>query len=351
MRRAIWSLVLLSAAQLASAQSFEVKLGDCVKQQTKLTPFNGVIAVRKGDTHYRHVNGFADAADKVTLAADTPFRLASVGKVFTQVAIGLLLQQKKLSLSSSVRKYLPELPAAFEAITIIDLLNHRSGVAPMTRPEMADAPVMAGATRARDLVGLIGAKALSFPPGERQEYSNGGYLLLGAVIESVSGERYREFIAARIFKALGMNSSGFEPAPNAATPLTRLAGPGQPPAERPQPRIEFPEFKATSAGDALSSASDMELLANALLGEKLLSAETKKALFPRTDRWRLGQAGGSVGSNTGFWVYPDERSWIVVLTNNDPPAGELMGQVLQAMIGGEACKTKQADATSMRFGP
>lgn len=350
MKRAICSLVLLSAASLAFAQRFEQTFGECVDKQSKLTPFNGVIAVRKGDAHYLHAHGFTDATDKTAVAANTPFRLASVGKVFTQLAIGLLLQQKKLSLSASIRTYLPELPESFQAITIAHLLQHRSGVAAMTRPDMADAPTMAGATRARDLVELIASKSLSFAAGERQEYSNGGYLLLGAVIESVSGERYRDFIAAKLFKPLGMKASAFEPAADAAVPLTRMAGPGQPPAARPQPRFEFPEFKASSAGDALSSASDLERLAAALVGEKLLNAKTKAAIFPRSEPWRLGQAGGSVGSNTGFWVYPEKAAWIVVLSNNDPPAGELMGQILQALLTGESCQPKRADAAMMRFG-
>lgn len=351
MSRALLSLMLFSVANVAAALPLERALADCVAKQAKLTPFNGVIAANKGDAHYFHSNGFADAEGKRLFARDTPVRLASVGKLFTQVAVGILLQQGKLKLDASVREYLPELPASFAAVTISQLLNHRSGVAPMTRPEMADAPAMAGATTARDLVAVVAAKPLSFDAGSRQEYSNGGYLLLGAVIESVSGERYRDYVAENIFKPLKMKSSGFEPGATAAVPMTNLSGPGQPPASSPQPRMEFPEFKASSAGDALSSVADMESLAAALVGNQFLKAPTKTALFPRqTDSWRLGQAGGSVGSNTGFWVFPDDKAWLVVLSNFDPPAGELMGQALQPVLSGKACSARAPNPSDLRLG-
>lgn len=351
MKRTVLGMALFSAANIAAALPSEPGLGECVAAQSKLAPFNGLIAVRNGDARYFHKNGFADADSKRQFERNTPFRLASVGKLFTQAAVGTLLQKGKLKLEASVREYLPELPESYASVTITQLLQHRGGIAPMTRPEMADAPTMAGAKTARELVALVSSKPLSFAPGSAEEYSNGGYLLLGAVIESVSGESYRTYVAKHVFAALGMKSSSFDPGPGAAVPLTRLTGPGQAPAVKPQPRMEFPEFKASSAGDALSSVSDMEAFAAALLGDGFLKASTKTAVFPqRTKPWRLGQAGGSVGSNTGFWVYPDSKSWLIVLSNFDPPAGELMGQALLPMLAGQACKASAPASGGFRMG-
>lgn len=351
MKHGILGLLALSLAHGAIAAPIERALADCVAEQSTLADFSGVIVASKDGERYLHKSGFADADRTRELTQDTPFRLASVGKVFTQLALGTLLQDGKLSLDASVRDYLPELPESFAPIRIAQLLTHRSGVAAMTRPDLADAPVMAGARTARELVTLIAAKPLSFEAGTRFEYSNGGYLLLGAVIEAISGDSYRDYVAEHVFKPLGMSSSGFEPGPTAATPLTRMTGPGRPPAATPQPRMEFPEFKASSAGDALSSAADLEILARALVGNEFLSAAVKKALFtPQTapEPWRIGQAGGSVGSNTGFWAYPDDQTWLVVLTNFDPPAGELMGQALQAVLMGQACKATPPSPAGMR---
>lgn len=343
-----WGLVFAAGVPaLAAEPALPRDLGLCAAEQAKLAPFNGVIAAGMGSVRFESAVGFADAGGQVPLARSTPFRLASVGKLFTQVAIGLLADAGKLKLDDPVRRHLPELPASFEAITIAQLLQHRAGVAPMTRPALADAPVMAAATRARELVPLIAAKPLSFEPGSQTQYSNGGYLLLGAVIEAASGQPYREFVTQQIFVPLGMKSSGFEPGAAAAVPMTRLTGPGQPPAAQPQPRIEFAALKASSAGDALSSAADMEIFAGALLGDRFLTVATKAALFPvRAQTWRAGQAGGSAGSNTGFWVFLDRGAWLVVLSNFDPPAGEWMGKALSAVLAGEPCQPTAPQALS-----
>lgn len=303
-----------------------------------MAPFNGFVAAGMGDARFEQAHGFVDALGQVPATRDTPFRLASVGKLFTQVAIGLLADAGKLRLDDPVRRHLPELPEAFAPITLAHLLQHRCGVAPMTRLDMADAPTMAGATTARDLVALVASKPLAFEAASQAQYSNGGYLLLGAVIEAASGMSYRDYVAQQIFARLGMKASGFEPGANAAVPMTRLTAPGQPPSATPQPRLEFAALKASSAGDALSSAADMQAFAKALVGDRLLTSGTKAAVFPlRSQPWRAGQAGGAPGSNTSVWVYLDRDAWLVVLSNFDPPAGELMGHALSPVLTGQAC--------------
>lgn len=103
--------------------------------------------------------------------------------------------------------------------------------------------------------------------------------------------------------------------------------------------MEFPEFKASSAGDALSTATHLQVFASALIGNQLLDAKTKAAEFPRRSQpWRIGQAGGSIGSNAVFWVYPERNSWLIVLSKLDPPTGEMMAQALNGVLFGEACK-------------
>lgn len=338
-----WLLLGFLVSSTVTAAPLPSGFGECVLEQSKLAAFNGVIAAGSGDGRFAQSMGFADAAGRTPISPQTPFRLASVGKLFTQVAIATLVESGTLRLDDSVRRHLPELPESFAPITLTHLLTHRSGVASMTRPDMADAARMAAASNARDLVPVVAGKPLGFEPGSREEYANGGYLLLGAVIESASGKSYRDYVAASIFAPLGMIASSFNPGPKAAVPMTRMTGPGQPPAATPQPRIEFAALKASSAGDALSSAADLEALALALLSDKFLNAEVKAAVFPRrAGPWRLGQAGGSVGSNTGFWVFPELKSWLIVLSNFDPPAGELMGQTLADLILGQTCKPQAA---------
>jgi D-alanyl-D-alanine carboxypeptidase len=327
----------------AAASAWQDGLAQCLAEQAQRLPFSGVVAAGQGEARFVQARGHADAPGRTPLGQETPFRLASVGKVLTRVAVGLLVDAGKLKLDDPVRRHLPELPESFAPITVAHLLEHRSGVAALTRPEFADAPTLAGAQTARDLVALVGGKPLAFEAGSREQYSNGGYLLLGAVMEAASGERYRDYLQRALFTPLGMKGAGFEPGPNAAVPLTRMGPPGQPPAATPQPRREFPEFKATSAGDALSSAADLATLAQALVGDRLLSASAKAAVFPRgAGVWRLGQLGGMAGSNTAFYVFPETQSWLIVLSNFDPPGGERMAAALLPVLSGEACKLAPA---------
>jgi D-alanyl-D-alanine carboxypeptidase len=341
-----WGVVLVACAWMpgagvASTAPLQGAMAACAAEQSKQLPFSGVVVAVAAGERVVHASGFADARGTVPIGRDTPFRLASVGKVFTRVAIGTLVDVGRLRLDDPVRRHLPELPESLAPITIAQLLEHRSGVAAMTRPDMADGPTMAEARTARDLVALVAAKPLVFEAGSREQYSNGGYLLLGAVIEAIAGEDYRRYVARHVWVPLGMRSSGFDPGPEAAVPMTRLRGPGQPPADPPQPRIEFAALKASSAGDALSSAADLEILARALLGTTLLSEATRAAVFPkRSAPWRLGQAGGSAGSNTVWWVFPESGAMLIVLTNFDPPAGELMGQALAPVLLGQPCQTQ-----------
>jgi D-alanyl-D-alanine carboxypeptidase len=342
MRFIALGIALLGCASAVSADGrLQRELSLCMAEQSKVAPFNGFVAAGMGEQRFEQASGVADALGRMKVTRDTPFRLASVGKLFTQVAIGMLVDAGRLRLEESVRRHLPELPEAFAPITLSHLLEHRSGVAPMTRPDMSDAPVMAAATTARDLVALVASKPLGFEPGRQSQYSNGGYLLLGAVIEAVSERSYRDYVSQQIFAPLGMTASGFEPGDRAAVPMTRLTAPGQPRSDRPQPRVEFAALKASSAGDALSSAADLLAFAQALLSDRLLTPGTKAAVFPvRSQPWRAGQAGGAAGTNAGFWIYPDLGAWLIVLSNFDPPGGEFMAGALNPVLAGQACTVR-----------
>lgn len=349
LHRALFLAIGLTLAAGTTAASFESDMAQCLEQQLQPIAFSGFVAARTDGGRFEQAHGHADAEGTRAITRDTPFRLASVGKVYTRIAVGLLVDAGKLRLDDPVRRHLPELPESFAAITVEHLLVHRSGVAPMTRPDMADGPAMAKATTARELVSLVASKPISFEAGSQEQYSNGGYLLLGALIEAVSGEGYRDFITRQLFDAVGMPQSSFDPGAGAATPLTRLSPPGQPPAPTPQPRIEFAALKASAAGDALSSASDLEALAQALIGDALLSASTKAAVFPRgATRWQLGQAGGAAGSNAGFWVYPEAKAWLIVLSNFDPPGADLVSEALKPVLLGGTCAIQAPPAKPPR---
>jgi CubicO group peptidase (beta-lactamase class C family) len=351
MKKIIVAAALVSTPVSAAVDELGRRLDSCAAEQARTQPFNGIALAGEGTQHWTFTSGAADTSAR-PITPQTQFRLASVGKVFTRIAIGQLIDAGKLSTADSVRKFLPELPPEFEPVTLSMLLEHRSGVASLTRITPDEGPTLASAQKARDVVQLLAQRGLEFPPGSKQSYSNGGYFLLGAVIEAVSGLSYRQYVEQHIFAPLKMSHSSFEPLPDAAVQMTLMAGPGMPPLANPQPRREMAAFKASPAGDTLSSAEDMGLLAQALIDNRLLSPAATVAVFPKTvTPWRLGQSGGSIGTNSDYRVLPDSKAWLVVLTNRDPPAGELFGRVVGGVLEGQACKPLSPGDVPSPFGP
>jgi CubicO group peptidase (beta-lactamase class C family) len=333
----------------------DADLARCFDQQAGLVPFSGVLVLDRGGTGFLRTAGTTDPEEQLPVTRTTPFRLASVQKVLTRIAIGKLVDQGRVAFDAPVGRYLQGLPAELAAVTVDQLLHHRSGVASFTRmpPDMLDK--LASASTARELLPLITAEPLEFRPGEREGYSNGGYWLLGAVIEAVTGKAYGEYLAESIYRPLGMAASGLVSGPETAVRKTRML-PGQPPL--PTARAVRPprEPLGTPSGDGVSTADDMLKLGRALLSDTFLQPSTKARLFPRRagEPWRIGQSGGNIGTNTDFAVFPESNLISVVLSNYDPPAGEAMGRVMRQAALGMGCSPIRAEdmpGPGLRLGP
>lgn len=323
-------------AQTQPAPAFAPTLAACFASQSALTPFSGLVLAQRGRDSFLQIAGTVDGGRAP--GRDTPYRLASVGKVFTEVAIGQLVDRGRIRLDAPIGTYLPDLPPALAAVTVEQLILHRSGISGdiMLTPEMA--ATMQRARSARDLLPLVVNRPLAFAPGTQTQYSNGGYFVLGAIIEAVSGRTYADYLRGAIFRPLGMTRSGVAANPRAAPSMSRMQGPGQPLLDRPALVRGLPDLPGTSAGDSISTADDLARLARALLGHRLLSDATKARIFPRRGNvWRIGQGGGRPGANTYFMLFPESDAALIVLTNYDPPAGELMGETLGGLLSGQPC--------------
>ncbi|HEX8535575.1 MAG TPA: serine hydrolase domain-containing protein [Allosphingosinicella sp.] len=297
-----------------------------------------MILVQRGNDVFAHTSGMMDEQQTVPITPATRFRLASVQKVLTKVAVGQLADKGALSLDAPIGKYVRGIPPEMAAITIDQLLQHRSGVAGFLRMTPEAMTGLVSATSARDLLPLITSQPLEFRPGEREQYSNGGFWLLGVVIEAVSGKTYGEYLQDEVFRPLRMSATGLTVGPETAVRMTRML-PGQPPLATPHP-VKMPmEPRGSPSGDGVSTADDLLRLGKALIGDSLVSAEIKARLFPKRpgEPWRLGQSGGNIGTNTDFAVYPESKVISVVLSNFDPPAGDLMGYVLRRVALGAGC--------------
>lgn len=172
-------------------------------------PGCAVGVIRNGAFVYTAAFGMANLEAREPITPETPFNVASLSKQFTAASLYFLVADGKLRLADSVRRFLPELPAYADAITMADLLHHTSGL----RDSLLE--VAGRLNEPLDAAGhlrlLAAQSALNFPPGTDYEYSNSDYILLGIVIERLSGMPLAEFSAARLFRPLGMTHTGFYP--------------------------------------------------------------------------------------------------------------------------------------------
>lgn len=295
---------------------------------------NGQILLDKG-------YGYADLEWQIPDTPETKFRLGSMTKQFTAAGILLLEERGKLSTDDIVKKYMPDAPAAWDKITIYNLLTHTSGIPNFTSfPDYRSSEGMP--TTPAQLVARFLDKPLDFQPGEKWSYSNSGYVLLGYLIEKISGQTYQNFIQENFFKPLGMNDSGYDS--NSAIILNRASGyapgPGGPVnAGYIDMSIPF------SAGALYSTTHDLLRWDEALYGGKVLSpAALKKMTTPFKQNYACGlmvqtvqghtvyeHGGGIEGFNTDMAYYPDERLALIALSNlnGNAPSSivEQLGQV------------------------
>jgi len=260
--------------------------------------FSGCVTVADGGkTVFDECRGLAERTFGVPVDRQTKFRVASVGKMFTAVAIGQLVEAGKLSWDSTLDALVPEYPDrdAAKKITVWQLLHHTSGLGDFFVPAFFEHrekyvdPV--------DYLDLIASQPSTGEPGKEVSYSNAGYVLLGRIVENVSGEDYFGYVQRHVFTPAGMRSSGFntldETTPKLATGYFH-ASPFSTDWKANWMKIPF---KGSPAGDSYSNNADLLRFAEALRGGKLLKPETLAAMFK--DPIPMGP--GSIGS--GF----DER--------------------------------------------
>lgn len=315
--------------------------------------FNGVVLVsRQGRTLVYEARGAARLSPARTNTRRTRFELASVSKLFTAVAIARLAEQGRLTFDDTVADLIPDYPnpAVAAQVTVAQLLSHTFGVEDYYRSGAIFADTHAR-LRLEEFWPLFAARPLAFEPGVRYDYSNSNYMLLGSIVEHVTGDRFESFVEREIFRPMRMTSSCYCRAGEAggiATPLTvytAVAGPGrrvsagglmQVPADAARP--------ARSAGYAVSSARDLARFAQGLLGGNLLRRETlERMLGPQAamddggDKGLglemyhfggvrvVGHGGSSWGVSTQLDMYPDEEIVVVILSNIEASARPLFG--------------------------
>jgi CubicO group peptidase (beta-lactamase class C family) len=325
--------------------------------------FSGTLLVARGGRPiYRTVHGMASKAYNAPNRIDTKFNLASIGKTFTAVAILQLVEQGKLSLTDTVGSILADYPNKQVAtkVTIHQLLSHSSGMGDIHGPKYAAR--ISSLRQVRDYLPLFVADPLSFEPGARMQYSNAGYILLGAIIEKVTGENYFDYVRNHIFRPARMFDTDYYETdldiPNLATGYTNWVEQGEDYQEfHLGPRrntLHYGGIKGNPQGGPFSTVDDLLRFSIALRGYKLLSARslelmsTKKVFFRKyaaddvyygyglelesIDGKRvIGHTGGDLGVSSALEWFPDSGYTVIVLSNYDR-GGIVVIDKLQEMI-------------------
>jgi CubicO group peptidase (beta-lactamase class C family) len=293
----------------------------------KTDAFSGVVLVAKDDKPvFSRAYGLASKEHGLQNRPDTKFNLGSINKTFTRVAIGQLVRQGKISFDDKLGKYLPDYPNrdAAEKVTIRHLVTMKSGIGDFFG-EKFDSASKDRFRNNSDFIPLFADKPLAFEPGTKDQYSNGGYILLGAIIEKVSGKSYYDYVRDNIFKPAGMaDSDSYESEkmpPNTASGYTNRGGTGG----RVNNIFTRPA-RGSAAGGGYSTADDLLKFSIALKSGKLTIPDDNGQ--PRKDAgW--GIAGGADGINGVFIVNAQSGYTVIVLSNYDPPAAEQSGKQLR----------------------
>jgi CubicO group peptidase (beta-lactamase class C family) len=292
--------------------------------------------------------GSANLEWDVPNAPNTKFRLGSVTKQFTAACILLLEERGKLSTGDPVKKYMPDAPAAWDKITLYHVLTHTSGLPSFTGfPDYAKLEPFA--TTPAELVARFRDKPLDFEPGEKWNYSNSGYVLLGYLIEKLSGDKYEKFVRDNLFTPLGMKDSGYDS--NSAVIPHRASG--YAPGRNGLENAGFIHMSVPHGAGALySTTEDLLKWEQGLFGGKVLQAASlEKMTTPFKNNYAFGlgvetsggrkviaHGGGIEGFNTELQYYPEDKLTVVVLGNVNGGAPGEIAKKLAAVAHGETVK-------------
>lgn len=319
-------------------------------------PGGAVLIARNGEVLYEKAFGKANLELNVPMRTEHVFKIASVTKQFTAIAILQLMEQGKLGLHDEITKFIPDYPMQGHRITIEHLLTHTSGIQDFAR--IRETPNrMAGALTPDQMIDIFKERPLRFPPGTQWEYSNSGYFLLGSIIEKITGKTYGEYLEEHIFRPAGMSRSFYggetQLVPDRADGYTR----GQ------HGFVNAPHISMThpyAAGAILSTVGDLFKWNRALHSYKLIRKENlEKALTPymladgKKTRYGYGWRFGSIQESPSLWhaggingftsiamFLPEEKVFVAVLFNSDANSPEEITAKLAAIAIGKPYEYK-----------
>jgi CubicO group peptidase (beta-lactamase class C family) len=322
-----------------------------LQDMTSADKFSGAVLVAKnGQSVFAQAYGFADREHHIPNSLDTRFGMASMTKMFTAVATLQLVKAGKLKLDDPIGKYLPDYPNREVAskVTIRQLLSHTGGTGDFFGPEFN--------THLRELhthedyIHLFGSRPPRFEPGTRFEYSNYGFVILGAVIDRVSGQNYYDYVRGHVYIPAGMTSTALpeaetQPVPDLSFGYSKHGG------NTWHTDRASPQFGGTAAGGGHTTVRDLLRFANALQNNKLLDADDTELLttghvampigghygygfeeFTLNGLRCFGHGGLGPGLDDNLKICPAAGYVVVVLANMDPPNGQRISSFIVSRL-------------------
>jgi len=329
-------------------------------------PGAALLVMKDGKIMMRKAYGMANLELEVELEPDMIFRIGSMTKQFTAVAILVLVEQGRIALSDPIAKFLPDYPAQGRTVTVEQLLTHTSGIPSYTSLSEWQ-PLMRKDMTLTELIDVFKDKPREFVPGEHWKYTNSGYVLLGAIIEKASGLTYEAFLKENIFDPLGLKHTFY----GSASRIIHGRVPGyEAGADGTFLNAEYISMtQPYAAGSLLSNVDDLAAWNQALLSGRLIKRETlEKAwtvckLKDGTSTgygygWSIGESFGSRvithdGDINGFAssgiLFPEEKLFVALLTNSE--AGELRPDPIASRIAALALGKSSSEPKAISIDP
>jgi CubicO group peptidase (beta-lactamase class C family) len=320
--------LLLASATPAANPDSSSKVDEYIRSQVNLGRFSGAILVaRSNKVLLAKGYGLANIELNVLNDSGSKFRLGSLTQQFTAMAILELQEEGRLNIQDPVCKYLSDCPNDWQAIKIVHLLTHTSGISNFTElPAYESASVLPATVL--ELLARFRNKPLESKPGEKLTYSNSGYQVLGAVIENVSGRSYAKYLLEQIFVPLEMRDTGYD---SSADILPhRASGYRQNGDKKALLNATYLDMSISfSAGGLYSTVEDLYRWDRALYTEKLISKKSLNLMFtPYRDGYGFGwkilkefqrkvlmYEGRINGFSAVIRRYPDDDACVIVLGN------------------------------------
>jgi CubicO group peptidase (beta-lactamase class C family) len=330
----------------------------CVKVEN----FNGSVLVCKdNETVFRNGYGMANFEHDISNTTETKFRIGSITKQFTAMAIMILEEHGKLKVEDHVSEYIAGAPEVWADVTIHHLLTHTSGVPSFTSMPQYRRDMMLPQS-IEQMLARFKDKSLKFAPGEKHEYSNSGYFLLGVIIEKASGVSYEQFIGTEICEPLKLNDTGYDRyrtvLKNRASGYRRL-----PDAIVLDAYLDMSQPYA--AGSLYSTVEDLNRWDQALRRQEMISADRYEKMYTpekngyaygwavrtKSGRKAISHGGGINGFLSYILRYPEQKLCVVVLCNVLPADPGKVARDLAAIMLGEKYEVpKNPEITDVDYG-